>query len=96
MGKHETGRPNLMLVRRESAKDTGDELVRILMKLTSDVERFDSMVVHQRKIARRSEKLSLEVAERLSLEAAEMVVCAREALAQLRGVSETRESRASA
>ena len=103
---------NLTLVWGENVDDSGDDLVRILTKLTSDVERFDSMVVYQRKmleqraihaaavdddqIAHRSEKLSLEAAERLGLEAAEMAACAREALARLRGVSETRESRASA
>ena len=98
---------NVTLACREKINDAGDDLVQILMKLTSDVERFDSMVVYQRtvleqravqpgafdddQIARWSEKLSLEVAERLSLEAAEMVASARKALAQLRGVSETAE-----
>jgi hypothetical protein len=86
---------NLMLA-RENPNDAGDDLVRILMKLTSDVERFDSMVVHQRKMARDSEQSSLRAAERLNLEAAEMVACARDALAQLRRVSETRNARVSA
>src|SRR6266851_2273078 len=94
-GRQGGGSPRLVLDRfgslghnltlaRENPNDAGDDLVRILMKLTSDVERFDSMVVHQRKMARHSEQLSLQAAERLNLEAAEMVACARDALAQLR------------
>jgi len=102
----------LTLVRGENADEAGDDLVRILMKLTGDVERFDSMVVHQRKmlehrapqpgafdddqIARHSEQLSIDAAERLSLEAAEMLACAREALAELRRVSETAKARVGA
>lgn len=103
---------NLTLVRGENAADAGDDLVRILMELTGDVERFDSMVVHQRKmldqqalcagaidddqIGRQSEQLCVEAAERLSVEAAEMLACAREALARLRTMSETAKVRVGA
>lgn len=72
-----------------------DDLVRILMKLTSDVERFDSLVVLQRKLLQErsahpevldDDQLSRQ-AERLNLEAAEIVAHAREALNGLRYLS---------
>lgn len=71
---------------------SGDDLARILAKLISDVERFDSMVVIQRKkIEQRASPLGAvdddqlgRQSERMSLEAAEMVTCARHALEQLR------------
>ena len=78
-----------------SVEDAGDDLVRILMKLTSDVERFDSMVVLQRKMLQESsaqadsddERLSRQ-SERLRLEAAEIVADAHQALDQLRRLSQ--------
>ena len=79
----------------QSIEDAGDDLVRILMKLTSDVERFDSMVVLQRKMLQErsaqahsdDERLSRQ-SERLRLEAAEIVADAHQALDQLRRLSQ--------
>ncbi len=77
-------------------EDADDDLVRILMKLTSDVERFDSMVMLQRKMLEQraahigafdDDQLNRQ-SERISLEAAEMVTCARQALKQLRRLAE--------
>jgi len=74
----------------------GDDFVRILMTLTSDVEWFDSLVVLQRTTLQEAsaspdavdhDRLSRH-SERLSLEAAEMVAHARHALDQLRRLSE--------
>ena len=82
----------LVCERRMSA----DEIVRTLLQLTSDVERFDSLVVLQRKLlqdrgakpdAVDDDQLS-EHSQRLSLEAAEIVARARQALHQLRQLSE--------
>ena len=79
----------------------GDDIVRILMRLTSDVEWFDSLVVLQRTTLQEGganpdavdhDRLSRH-SERLSFEAAEMVDHARQALDQLRRLSE-RSSRA--
>jgi len=69
----------------------GDDLVRILTRLTDDVERFDSMVVSQRKMI---ELLAAHVddldnvqfnrqADRIRAEAAQVVACARQALDEL-------------
>lgn len=79
-----------------TAGHPGEDLVGILMKLTSDVERFDSMVVLQRKMleerAAHSDALDddglARQSERLQLEAAEIVADARQALDQLRRLSE--------
>jgi len=74
----------------------GDDFVRILMTLTSDVEWFDSLVVLQRTTLQEAgaspdavdhDRLSRH-SERLSLEAAEMVAHAHHALDQLRRLSE--------
>jgi hypothetical protein len=70
---------------------SGQDLVRILMKLVSDVERFDALVGAQSKELQRrpaiadsldDESLNRDL-EGLSLEAAEMVTAARRALKQL-------------
>jgi hypothetical protein len=77
-------------------KRAPDDIVHILMKLTSDVERFDSLVVVQRKLLQErgahpdaldDGQLSRQ-AERLNLEAAEIVAHARQALHELRHLSE--------
>jgi hypothetical protein len=74
----------------------GDDFVRILTKLTSDVERFDSMVVHHREVleqlaeaisARDDDELSRR-SERITIEAADMVATARQALEELRRLGE--------
>lgn len=73
-----------------------DDLVRVLVRLTDDVERFDSMLLLQRRIiedrARRrgdmdDEQLGRE-AEAIGVEAAGLVVRAREALDELRRLGE--------
>jgi hypothetical protein len=70
----------------------GDDLVRVLVKLTDEVERFDSMILLQRRIiedrARHlndvdDEEVSRE-AQAIKLEADELVVRARQALDELR------------
>jgi hypothetical protein len=74
----------------------GDDIVRVLVRLTDDVERFDSMLVLQRRIieerARRTgdaddEQLGRE-AHAIGLEAAGLVMRAREALDELRRLGE--------
>jgi hypothetical protein len=80
---------------------TADEIVRTLMQLTSDVERFDSLVVLQRKLLQDRATQSDPVdddqlskhSERLSIEAAEIVASARQALHQLRQLRELSVSR---
>jgi hypothetical protein len=74
---------------RRALENSGDDLVRIVTKLTSDVERFDSMVVLQREmLEQRADQVGADElnrqSERISLEAAEMVTSARQALEQLR------------
>lgn len=73
-----------------------DDLVRVLVKLTDDVERFDSMILLQRSIiedrARHlgdvdDEEVSRE-AHAIRVEAAELVVRARDALDELRRLGE--------
>jgi hypothetical protein len=81
---------------RHGLRDAGEDLARILIKLTREVERFDSMVALQRNLleqdgvdTRASDKDRLDGQwERLSLEAAEMVTCSRQALERLRRLSE--------
>jgi hypothetical protein len=71
------------------------------MQLTSDVERFDSLVVLQRKLLQDRATQSDAVdddqlskhSERLSIEAAEIVASARQALQQLRQLRELSVSR---
>ena len=72
----------------------GDDFVRILMTLTSDVEWFDSLVVLQRTTLQDAgaspdavdhDRLSRH-SERLSLEAAEMVAHARHGAIRIVGV----------
>lgn len=79
----------------------GDDLVRILTKLTHDVERFDSVVLRQREMLEHlaghlndlDPGLLHQHSERISLEAAEMVACARQALEQLSQLAEPAASR---
>ena len=89
---------SLTLAHAERLNDAGDNLVRILAKLTSDVERFDSMVVVQRKMLEErsldDERLSHQ-SEQLSLEAAEIITHARQALEQLRHLSVATKHRSS-
>lgn len=74
----------------------GDDLIRILTKLTRDVERFDSVVLRQRRMLEHlaghlgdldTDQLHLH-SERISLEAEEMVACARQALERLNRLAE--------
>ena len=69
----------------------GEDLVRIVTKLTSDLERFDALLVRHRKMlehptADESDMLTRQ-SERLSQEAANMVTSVQEALKQLRELS---------
>jgi phage shock protein A len=82
--------------RRHRPVQTGDDLVRILTKLTRDVERFDSVVLRQRRMLEHlaghlddldTSQLHLH-SERISVEAAEMVACARQALERLSRLAE--------
>jgi hypothetical protein len=81
---------------RPVSDDARSDLVRILIKLTSEVQRFDSMVVLHREVLERRPRtigagddaeLNRRL-QRISLEAAEMVTCARGALEQLRRLGE--------
>ena len=83
--------------RRYRPDQAGDDLVRILTNLTRDVERFDSVILRQRRLL---EDLAGHVndldtnelqihSERIRLEAAEMVACAREALDRLSRLAES-------
>jgi hypothetical protein len=75
------------------------DLVRILARLTDEVERFDSVVLSHRKmlehLARHPGDLDNgqfnRQAERISVEAAQMVASARQALAQLNRLAEPAE-----
>ncbi|HTE86779.1 MAG TPA: hypothetical protein VK821_18850 [Dehalococcoidia bacterium] len=76
---------------RRDLMDAGDDLVRIVAKLTSDLERFDALLLLHRKMlehqtAGGSEMLTRQ-SERLSREAADMVGSVQEALKQLRELS---------
>jgi hypothetical protein len=79
-----------------------DDLVRVLVKLTDEVERFDSMILLQRRIiedraAHLGELDDEEVnreAQAISAEAAELVVRARQALDELRRLGELTRSAA--
>lgn len=88
-----TGKAAISRRRPENARD---DLVRILSRLTNDVERFDSAVLRQREMI---EHLAGHVgelgndqlyrhSERISFEAAEMVACARQALEELSRLAE--------
>jgi|HubBroStandDraft_6_1064221.scaffolds.fasta_scaffold312753_2 phage shock protein A len=88
--------PRGAVSRRRRPDQTGHDLVRILTKLTRDVERFDSVVLRQRRLLEHlaghvsdldTSQLHLH-SERISLEAAEMVACARQALEQLSVLAE--------
>lgn len=75
-----------------SREDLADDLVAMLTKLTDDMERFDSMVTLQRQLidertARQGvlDQDQLAQVNRLSLDTAEIITSARQALAQLRG-----------
>jgi hypothetical protein len=75
---------------------TGGDLVRILTNLTDEVERFDSMVLSQRRML---EQLDLDSdqfdrqAERIRVEAAQMVACARQAIDQLSRLAKPMQAR---
>lgn len=78
-------------------EDSGQDPVRILIKLVSDVERFDALVGAQGRVLQQrpaiadaldDESLNRHL-ERLSVEAAEMVTCAHGALKQLRLLATT-------
>jgi hypothetical protein len=81
-------------------QDVGDDLARILANLTTDVERFDSMVVLQRKLLEQLDSdpaLSNQAqidreAERIRRDALEMAARARQALEQLARLAESTES----
>jgi hypothetical protein len=73
----------------------GSDLIRILTKLTQDVAEFDSVVLSQRRMLEHLEGQSGNVedeqngrVERISAEAAHVVVCAREALDELSRLAE--------
>ena len=77
--------------RRHRQDQARDDLVRIVTKLTRDVEHFDSIVVRQRRLLEHlagpgidldTSQLQLD-SERISLEAAALVACARQALERL-------------
>jgi hypothetical protein len=77
---------------RQTVDRTRADLARILINLTTDVERFDSVIAVQRKLLEQggvdgpsfgNDQFDAEW-ELLSLEAAEMVSCARRALERLR------------
>src|SRR6266568_100359 len=70
----------------------GGDLVRIVTKLTRDLERFDALLLRHRKMlehptAGGSDTLTRQ-SERLSQEAANMVTSGQEALKQLRELSQ--------
>jgi hypothetical protein len=72
----------------------GDDLVRILSRLTQEVERFDSMIHNQRDLLRQhgahpaafDDRLIRLKSKRISAGATEIVTRARTALRELRGV----------
>jgi hypothetical protein len=80
--------------RRRELVDASDDLVRILTKLTSDLERFDALLLLHRKMlehqaageAGGSDMLTRQ-SERLGQEAAEMMASVRQTLEQLRELS---------
>lgn len=76
--------------------DARDDLVRILGTLVCDLERFDSMVMHEREMfeqcrtragATEDDPLN-RLSRRISLGAAEMMSCARHAQEELRRLAE--------
>lgn len=77
---------------RQTVDRTRADLARILINLTADVERFDSLITVERKLLEQggvegsafgNDQLDGQW-EALSLEAAQMVSCARQALERLR------------
>ena len=80
----------------------GADLVRIVTRLTDEVQRFDSIVLRQRKLLEHlsghlndldDDQLNRQ-AERISVEAAQVVACARQALDELSRIAEPGEPRA--
>jgi hypothetical protein len=76
-----------------------DDFVRILMELTDDFERFDSMIYDQRRMLEdppgrfgRGEDIDREVL-RFRLEAAEMAMRTRKALDRIRHMADPAESK---
>jgi hypothetical protein len=75
----------------------GDDLVRIVTKLTGDLERFDALLLRHRKMLEQppaggSDMLTRQ-SERLSQEAANMAASVQEALKQLRELSQQTKPR---
>ena len=85
---HDCRRSLVRLVCRRRMGHAGD-IVRILMKLTLDVERFDSKVVLQRKLLQ-DMNAQPDALEQLNLDAAEIAAQARHALDELRSLSVSR------
>ena len=77
------------------AYDAGGELVRIVSRLTHDIERFDSMIRDQRHLLQQyggelgafDDKLIRRQSRRISARAAEIVTRAHGALEELHGLS---------
>jgi hypothetical protein len=65
-------------------EDAGSDVVQILAKLTDEVERFDSIVLNQRRLLEHIADIDSDQfnrqAERINIEAAQMVAAARLAL----------------
>lgn len=81
--------------------DAGDDLVRIVTKLTNDLERFDALLLlHRRMLEQQSagqgddDSLLARRSEQLSQEAADMLTSVREALRQLRRLPQAAKPRA--
>lgn len=88
-------------VGRRDLVDAGDDLVRIVTKLTDDLERFDALLLlHRRTLEQQSAgqaddgNLLARRSERLSQEAADMLASVREALRQLRQLPQAAKPRA--
>jgi hypothetical protein len=70
---------------------TGNDFVRILTVLADEVERFDAMVLSQRRMLERLDLPNDQFdrqAQRISVEAAQVVACARQAIDQLGRLAE--------
>jgi hypothetical protein len=71
-----------------------DDLVRILSRLTLDVERFDSMIRSQRRLIKRhathfDDARTMRHSKQIGADAAEIATKARGALDELRGLLRT-------
>jgi len=82
---------------RRDRVDAGDDLVRIVTKLTKDLERFDALLLLHRKMleqraavqAGRPDSQLTRQSEQLSQEAAQMVASVRQALEELGELAQT-------